>query len=326
MVFYPKPPAFPRMQFLTSISSEDGLKTRSSAFEDFILGPDRGMSLIGRPYDVASSPGKIYIVDRNINKILVIDLVEQRFKILRDSRRGVLRAPAGIWVSADGFIYIADMLRKQVVVFDEGNGYLRTYGDGEMFGKPVDVAIYDDRIYVCDMVKNNIAVLDKNSGKLLRTIGAIGGAEGQLYKPTHLAVDTRGNLYVNDAFNFRVQKFDGEGGFIKTIGFHGDRLGAMARTKGLGLDRESNLYVADAAFEHVQLFNDKGKLLMFLGGPGVGPGNMYLPGGVHVDYDNVAYFNKFADEEFKVEYLLYVCNMSGPNKLNVYGFGEWQGN
>lgn len=298
---------------------------RKSAFQEFLLGPDLDFGSIGRPYDVGSSQGKIYIVDRNINKILVIDLAGKRFELLKDSRRGVLRAPAGIWVSGDDVKYVADMVRKEVVVFNANDGFLRTYGDSKMFEKPVDVAVYEDKVYVCDMLRNHIIVLDKTSGKLQRIIGEIGTSEGQFYKPTRIAVDYSGNLYVNDAFNFRVQQFDGEGNFVKTIGVHGDRIGAMARTKGLDLDREGNLYVADAAFEHVQLFNDEGQLLMFLGGPGVGPGNLYLPGGVHVDYDNIEYFNKFADKEFKVNYLLYVCNMSGPNKLNVYGFGEWLG-
>lgn len=326
VVFYPKPPALPRLQFLTAISSEQGLKPDTNAFKEFLLGPDLDIRSIGRPYDVSSSPGKIYIVDRSINKILVVNLITKRFEILQDSRKGILRAPAGIWVSEDGLLYVTDMLRKQVVVFAADNSFIRTYGDDGIFEKPVDVAVYKDQVYVCDMVRNHIVVLDKTSGRLLKTVGTIGTAEGQVYKPTHITLDASGSLYINDAFNFRVQKFDTAGNFVKTIGFHGDRIGAMARTKGLDLDRDGNLYVADAAFEYVQLFNDKEELLMFFGGPGVGPGNLYLPAGVHVDYDNIEYFKSFADKEFQVLYLLYVCNMTGPNKLNVYGFGEWLGN
>jgi len=157
------------------------------------------------------------------------------------------------------------------------------------------------------------------------TIGESGAGEGQLHKPTHVTVDKQGNIFVNDAFNFRVQQFDSSGAFVKTFGFHGDRIGAMARTKGLGTDQEGNLYVADSAFEYVQIFNKKGQLLLFFGGPGNGPGNMYLPSGVHIDYENVQFFNKFADPKFKLKYLVYVCNMSGPNKVNVYGYGDWTG-
>jgi len=180
-------------------------------------------------------------------------------------------------------------------------------------------------MYVCDMLKSQIVVLDKDSGEVLLHIGETGAEEGQLYKPTHITVDDQGNLFVNDAFNFRVQQFDAEGNFVQTFGFHGDQMGGMARTKGLDVDRQGHLYVADAASEYVQIFNEKGQLLLFMGGPGINPGNMYLPAGVHIDYENVGFFNKFAHKDFKLKYILYVCNMSGPRKVNVYGFGDWLG-
>jgi len=99
----------------------------------------------------------------------------------------------------------------------------------------------------------------------------------------------------------------------------------MARPKGLDIDREGHLYSVDAASEYAQIFDEKARMLLFFGGPGVGPGNMYLPAGVHIDYDNIEFFNKFADKYFKLKYLIYVCNLSGPNKINVYGFGDWTG-
>lgn len=325
VIFYPKPPEQPRLQFLASISSEEDLEVQRSAFNEFLLGPDLSFADIGRPYDVSSSSGKIYILDRQYNKILIVDLVENAFRALKDTRLGVLRAPAGIWVSKKDVKYIADMKRKQIVVFDADNNFVRAYGDGELLEKPVDVALFEDRIYVCDMGKHHIMVLDKESGKQVAVIGQIGADAGSFYRPTHISVDSEGNLFINDAFNFRVQKFNRQGEYVSTFGVHGDRIGAMARPKGLAVDRQGHLYVADAAFENVQIFDQQGRLLLFFGGPGVERGNMYLPAGMDIDYDNVAYFNKFADKDFEVKYLLYVCNMSGPHKLNVYGFGDWKG-
>jgi len=123
-----------------------------------------------------------------------------------------------------------------------------------------------------------------------------------------------------------VQKFDASGRFLKFYGFPGINLGGFVRPKGLDIDQEGHLLVADAAFENVQIFDEKtGQLLLFFGGPGMGPGNMYLPSGVHVDYANTAYFKNFVDKDFRLKYVLYVGNMFGPRKLNVYGFGEWIG-
>ncbi len=325
VVFYPEPPEQPRLQFLTSISSEEDLEAKRSSFDNFLLGPDQSFASIGRPYDVASSKGKIYIIDRKVNQILIIDLVNKSFNALKTSGRGALRAPGGIAVSRDDLKYVADLKRKQIVLFNADNDFVRAYGDGSLFKKPVDIAIYKNRIYVCDMFKHQVLVLDKDSGKLILTIGGIGSEAGKLYKPTHITVDGKGNLFVNDAFNFRVQQYDIEGNFVQIFGFHGDQIGGMARTKGLDIDREGHLYVADAASEYVQIFNNKAQLLLFFGGPGIKQGNMYLPAGLHIDYDNVDYFKKFADKDFKLKYLIYVCNMSGPHKVNVYGFGDWLG-
>jgi DNA-binding beta-propeller fold protein YncE len=324
-VFYPQPPEQPRLQFLTTLSSEEDTGSKQTGLENFLLGPNVSFATIGRPYDVSSSPGNIYITDREINKILIFDLAAKSFKKLDDKGLGTLRTPAGIWVSRDNVKYVADMNRQQIVVFDAKNNFVRAYGNKELFEKPVDVAVHKNRIFVCDIKKNQIVVLDKDSGEPLLYIGKGGSAEGQLYKPSHIAVDDQGNLFVNDAFNFRVQQFDPEGKFVRVFGFHGDHVGGMARPKGLDIDREGHLYSVDAASEYAQIFDEKARMLLFFGGPGVGPGNMYLPAGVHIDYDNIEFFNKFADKYFKLKYLIYVCNLSGPNKINVYGFGDWTG-
>lgn len=325
VIFYPSLPQRPRLQFLHSITDEEDLGKPQSAFSRFLLGEIQSQKNIGRPYDVGSSKGKIYILDRAYKKILILDLAAKTFGYIVDERLGALNDPSGIWIAEDETKYVADMKRKQIVVFGKDNKFLRTYGDKDLFGKPVDVAVHENTVYVCDMDKSQIFVLDKDTGRLKSTIGELGGEEGQLYKPTHVVVDREGNIYVNDAFNFRIQKFDPNGASLGVFGYQGDALGAFARPKGFDVDREGYLFVVDAAFENVQIFDMSAKLLLFFGGPGTGPGGMYLPVGLHIDYDNVQYFAKFADKDFRLKYVLYVANMFGQNKLNVYGFGEWIG-
>jgi len=86
------------------------------------------------------------------------------------------------------------------------------------------------------------------------------------------------------------------------------------------------VYAVDTAFENTQIFDPTSTdLLLFFGGYGPHAGSMYLPSSLHIDYDNVEYFNQFVDKDFKVKYLVYVGNLLGDKKLNVYGFGEWIG-
>ncbi len=322
-VFYPALPDKPRLQFLTSISSLDDLTGKTGGLDDFLLGARETDKTMGRPYAVRTVRGQIYLTDRVSNDILQIDLTKNTINPLRAGGRGALVMPSGIWISEDGNKYIADLKRQQVVVFDQDNRFACTVGEPGRLERPVDVAVHGDRVYICDMKKHQVVVFDRVSGSQVATIGKPGDKEGQFNRPSHLAVDRQGNLYVNDAFNFRIQKFSPDGTFVQQFGSAGNALGNLARPKGIVLDRDDNLYVVDAAFENVQIFNAEGKLLLFFGGFGEKAGSMYLPAGITVDYQNVAYFEKYADKNFKLRYLVYVCNMTGANKLNVYGFGDW---
>ncbi len=326
VIFYPPLPQRPRLQYLHAITGEEDIGQAQGAFMEFLLGQPASDKRIGKAWDIASSDGKIYVLDRKSKRLLIIDLARREFDYLKDQRMGELDDPSGIWVTPDDVKYIADMGRKQIVVFGADNEYVRSYGGPDLLDKPVDVAVYQNTVYVSDMDKNKVFALDKTSGNLTRTIGELGKDNGQFAKPTHLVVDNQGNLYVTDAFNFRVQKFDPEGRFLKSYGYLGDTFGAFARPKGLDVDRDGHLYVVDAAFENVQIFDvQTGALLLFFGGSGTAPGSMYLPAGIHIDYRNTAYFSNFVDRDFRLKYLVYTGNFFGTEKLNVYGFGDWIG-
>jgi hypothetical protein len=319
-IFYPALPQRPRLQFLHSIAGENDLGKKQSALHEFIFGK-RHDQLLGKPYDVAACKGKIYILDRMYKNIVILDLTGKKISFLNDHGIGSLGDPAGIWVSEEDIKYVADMQRKQVVVFDKNDHFLRTYGSREMFERPVDVAVYGKRIYVVDMDKEQLFILDRDTGQVIKTVGE----KGEFLKPSHVTVGPPGNVFVTDGFHFMIKKFSPDGKFLGTIGFHGDQIGGFARPKGAAVDKNGHLYVVDAAFENVQIFDDKGRILLFFGGPGSGPGDLYLPAGIAVDDNNAACFQKFADPDFKLEYLVYVTNMFGKNMLNVYGFGHWIG-
>lgn len=326
-IFYPPPPQQPRIQYLYTLTKQSDIGKEQTNFERFLLGPEVEFTGVVRPYDISSSRGKIYVIDRMHNKTFIFDLGKRELNILEDDSHpdGSIEYGGGIWVDEDGSQYVADIKRKQILLFDPDNNYIGAWGDATLFEKPVDVAVYGDRIYVCDYKKSQILVLDKKDGHLIQTIGEPGTGNSQFNRPTHVTVDDKGDIYVTDAMNFKIKKISPDGAFIMSIGTAGDTVGTFARPKGVAVDRDGNIYVVDAGSEQVQIFNNKGQLLLFFGGPGNRIDNLWLPAGISIDYDNVDFFQNFADKDFKVEYLIYVANMAGPGRTNVYGFGKWTG-
>jgi hypothetical protein len=81
--------------------------------------------------------------------------------------------------------YVADYQTKSIIVFDQSNKYLKSYGK-DILDKPLDVVVYEDRVYVCDFNSNKIIVFDKESGEVVQSIGEAGSAEGEFFSfPVH---------------------------------------------------------------------------------------------------------------------------------------------
>lgn len=89
----------------------------------------------------------------------------------------------------------------------------------------------------------------------------------------------------------------------------------------MAVDREGRIYVVDAATAVVQMFDADGKMLMFFGDPkSSGKAGLYLPAGIAIDYEDVKHFESYIAPGRKIEYLIFVANQVGPNKVSVFGF------
>jgi len=324
VVFYPDPPDLPRIQFLRSFTGAKDVEKPKSAFEAFVTGEKEIEQRLDKPYGVGVHKGKIYVCDTN-RTVMVFDLEKRTFAPLPGAQGvGKLLQPFNIGIDAEGNKYVADTLRKQVVVFDRNDLYAKTFGTPEGW-KPVDAVPYGDRLYVADIKNGEIVVLDKATGSVLKKFGQQGETSERLHLPTNLAFDRDGILYVSDAGKFQVFKFDRDGHFRGTIGRHGSEPGAFARPRGVAIDRENRLYTVDAAFENIQTLTTEGQLLLFFGKASRGPGGMYLPARIAIDYEHRKYFENDVDPTFEVEYLLFVTNQFGDRMVNVYAVGKEKG-
>ena len=105
--------------------------------------------------------------------------------------------------------------------------------------------------------------------------------EAELQRPTGLAVDGQGNLYIADTYNLSVRRVDAEGTITTVAGtgvpeFSGDggpaTEAALQRPSGLALDGQGNLYIADTYNLSVRRVDAEGTITT-VAGTGGGPGS-----------------------------------------------------
>ncbi len=324
-VFYPEPPAPPRVQFLRSLNNAKDIEEGMGGFDKFLVGDESaGIELI-KPYGVTTAKGKIYVCDSQ-GSVMVFDLEKKSFYQMEGARGlGKVVQPMNISKDESGNKFVTDPLRGEVLMYDNNDMYVKSFSSPVKW-KPMDSEPFEGLLYVVDSLGKRILVYDIDSGKAIRELGQKGEDQAEnLSLPTNIVINNDGNLVVSDSGRFQLVVYDRDGHLLHTIGKLGTNFGHFARPRGVAVDREGQIYATDGSFENVQLFRPDGQLLVFFGGTGTNPGNLYLPAGVAIDYENVSYFKEYIDPNFDVEYLIIVISQFGQRVVSVYGYGKERG-
>lgn len=288
-VVWPPPPDTARIRFVKAFRHNDDFDDSASAR---LLRTLRGPSMdppLGRPMGLALSPNgaRLYVADPGRGMLFVADFQANTLKPFAPDEP--VGTPHGIAVDADENVYVADSAGREVIVFSKEGDRLRAFGSKDGLERPFGLALDRQRrlLYVSDPASlgsdaHRIAVFNLE-GQHLRDIGEKGNADGQVYFPLFLTLDSRGRLYVADSMNFRVQVFDPEGRFLAKFGENGNGPGTFARLKGIAVDGFDNLYVVDGEHAVVQLFNASFQALMFFGGDAQKLEYLQLPSGIAID-------------------------------------------
>ena len=200
----------------------------------------------------------------------------------------ILNQPSGVAVDSAGNVYIADTNNNVIRKITHSNGNISTvagFGNQQGFAGdggsatasgaalffPAGVAVDSaGNIFIADTGNNRIREVTASNGQI-NTIagtgisGSIGDNGGpaksaQLYKPSNIALDSSGNLYIADPLTNRVLKISGGNistpAGIGTPGFFGDGADpafALLKTPmGVAVDSSGNIYIADTGNNRIR--------------------------------------------------------------------------
>jgi DNA-binding beta-propeller fold protein YncE len=106
---------------------------------------------------------------------------------------GEFNTPEGVAVDSAGNLYVADTFNDRVQKFDAAGNFLQAWGK--------------------DVISGGVTTAEICSVAASCKAGVAGGLGGEFSDPTGIAIDSQGYIYVSEAGNFRIQKFDSNGNF-----------------------------------------------------------------------------------------------------------------
>lgn len=240
---------------------------------------------IPAPRAVTTAPDDtLYLLD-NAGRVLVFDKDGDPIRQWNMPESDVGN-PEGICVLSNGQIAVADTHYHRVVVFDSSGTVVRMVGqegqkDGDFYW-PVAV-VEDDQgnLFVSEYGgANRVQKFNKDWQHLL-TFGNIGDQPGEFQRPSGMAWH-EDQLYIVDAFNDRIQVFDGQGHFLKVLGMQ-DETSRLHYPYDIALGPGRDLWVIEYGAGRISRFSLKGELLGRFGSTGSGPNQFGTPWGLAVD-------------------------------------------
>jgi DNA-binding beta-propeller fold protein YncE len=285
-------------------------------------------NLVQVPGDIGTSDGPYAIALDHECNVYVTD--SQHFSVLKlapDGHQigqwslpgqrspGESSSPRGVAVDSQGYVYVTDTSRDRVYKVSPQGQLTGTWGDcpnggsacdpklpGRFIG-PQGIAVDGaGNVYVAEVAGKRLQKLS-SSGKSLAVWNLADKALGDQLIPGSLSVDQGGFVYMAEAYNNWVVKFDPNSGAVagKWGGTQGGQPGQLHGPLGVGVDAAGNMYVSDAQNWRVQELGPDGSFVTQwrncldgdppcqFPGAGTDPGQFMESRGIAVDGQGTVY-------------------------------------
>jgi sugar lactone lactonase YvrE len=302
---WPNPPAITRIRYMNYWSGEKFVPPTQTKKKSSWMERVAGVATGSTPTDfkprwqllvpngvAVDSKNRVYVADSKVRAIFIINTETGEYEMIKNGSDANFKWLTGLAIDDSDRLFSADSGMKRVLIFDANHKVEGQIKEG--LYDPGGLAIDNENrlLYVTDAEQDMVFVYDADPPyTLIRKMGKPGTKHtstllGEFAKPTGVAVDEDGNVYISDTWNNRIEVFDADGTFIRTFGKAGDGPGYFARPKGLAIDSDGHLWVADGMQDRVQVYTPEGKLLIYMGGHGLLPGWFQSLVGITIDKNN----------------------------------------
>jgi tripartite motif-containing protein 71 len=176
-------------------------------------------------------------------------------------------SPALLWVGPDGYIYVMDAQRSQVVVFSPTGNFETTFGKAQLGGDVGGgVVVNGNYAYISNSATPDVygyTIGGSGPSKTFTASATFGTTgPGALQSSLGMALDSAGNLYVGDALADRVVVYNAQGAFQSAVTVTTNFDDGPAN---LALDSQGNIYCSMNQEPDVRMFSPSGALLAVIG-------------------------------------------------------------
>ena len=224
-----------------------------------------------------NSKGNVFVFNRSEHALMEF---AGSGKYLRTLAQGLFSQPHGLRIDREDQIWVTDVGAHIVVKMDPKGRILMVLGikgraeewhqAGHLrcFNEPNDLAFGPKgEIYVTQghgKGESRVIKFDAD-GEFVKTWGGEGAGPGQFNVPHSIVADARGNLYIADRSNQRIQVFDGDGRFLSEQKHPGTPCGLALMKDG------KHMMMAHGHAGKIIKLDLAGRVLGATGGQGKGP-------------------------------------------------------
>lgn len=189
----------------------------------------------------------------NIGEYLLADEI-----VSREMKQYRFINPVDAAVDDDRNIYITSFSAGKLIKIDPNKNGISVFSPA-IGSRLYGLDYHRNSLLVTDFKKDTVYVLN-TALRIQKSFGGTGNEEGKFHGPQGACFDPKGNIYVVDSGNDRVQKFDHTGRFILSFGKSGEYEGHLSNPTDCAATADM-VYITDTGNNRISAFDDSGNYI-----------------------------------------------------------------